>query len=120
VEIFLHEGLVEEAMRVVERHASDALLEQVVNAAIPRHAYWALRISRQQAEAILNQGKAPHYQHAARWLEKARAAYRSAGRETEWQTYLGELTTRHRRKHRLMPMLDTLKRATGDAQLIGG
>jgi uncharacterized Zn finger protein len=120
VEIFLHEGLVEEAMRVVERHASDALLEQVVNAAIPRHAYWVLRISRQQAEAILNQGKAPHYQHAARWLEKARAAYRSAGRETEWQTYLGELTTRHRRKHRLMPMLDTLKRATRDAQLIGG
>jgi uncharacterized Zn finger protein len=50
----------------------------------------------------------------------ARAAYRSAGRETEWQTYLGELTTRHRRKHRLMPMLDALKRATGDAQLIGG
>lgn len=120
VEIFLHEGLVEEAMRVVERRASDALLEQVVNAAIPRHADWALRLSRQQAEAILNQGKAPHYQHAARWLEKARAAYRSAGRETEWQTYLGELTTRHRRKHRLMPMLDALKRATGDAQLIGG
>jgi len=119
VEIFLHEGLVEEAMRLVERRASDALLEQVVEAAIPRHADWALRISRQQAEAILNQGKAPHYQHAVRWLAKARAAYRAAGRETEWPTYLGELTIRHRRKHRLMPMLDALKRAPGDAQVIG-
>jgi uncharacterized Zn finger protein len=119
VEIFLHEGMVEDAMRAVERGASDALLEQVVEAAIPRHADWALRISRQQAEAILNQGKALHYQHAARWLAKAQAAYRASGRETEWQTYLGELAIRHRRKHRLMPMLDALKRAPGDTQVIG-
>jgi uncharacterized Zn finger protein len=103
-----------------ERNASHASLEDVVNAAIPSHFHWAIRMCRQQAEGIMNQGKAPHYQQVVRWLEKARAAYRSAGRETEWQTYLGELTTRHRRKHCLMPMLDALKRATGNAQLIGG
>ena len=35
VEIFLYEGLVEDAMRAVERGASYTLLEQVVDAAIP-------------------------------------------------------------------------------------
>jgi uncharacterized Zn finger protein len=64
----------------------------------------------QQAESILNQGKSQHYHYAARWLEKARAAYRAAGRETEWDTYLGELIARHRRKYSLMPMLEALKR----------
>ena len=110
VEIFLHEGLVEDAMRAVERGASYSLLEQVVDAAIPSHADWAIRMCRQQAEPIMNQGQSQHYHHAARWLEKARAAYRAAGRETEWQTYLAELMTRHRRKYSLIPRLEALQR----------
>jgi uncharacterized Zn finger protein len=111
VEIFLHEGLVEDAMRAVESSASYALLEQVVDAAIPSHAEWAIQMCRQQAESIMNQGKSQYYHHAARWLEKARAAYRTADRETEWATYLAELMARHRRKYSLIPMLETLKRS---------
>ena len=110
VEIFLHEGLVEDAIRAVESGASYTLIEQVVEAAIPSHADWAIRMCRQQAEPIMNQGKSQHYHHAARWLEKARTAYRAAGRETEWQTYLGELIARHRRKYSLMSRLEALKR----------
>jgi uncharacterized Zn finger protein len=110
VDIFLHEGLVDDAMRAVEGSASYALLEQVVEAAIPSHAEWAIRISCQQAESIMNQGKAQHYHHAGRWLEKARAAYLAAGRQTDWQTYLDEIMARHRRKYSLMPRLEALKR----------
>ena len=110
VEIFLHEGLVEDAMRAVERGASYTLLEQVVDAAIPSHPDWAIHMSREQAEPIMNQGKSQYYHQAGRWLEKARAAYRAAGRQTEWQTYLGELIARHRRKYSLMPRLEALKR----------
>jgi uncharacterized Zn finger protein len=110
VEIFLHEGLVEDAIRAVEHGASYTLLEQVVEAAIPSHADWAIRICRQQAEPIMNQSKSQHYHHAARWLEKARAAYRAVGREPEWATYLGELMAQHRRKSSLMPRLEALKR----------
>jgi uncharacterized Zn finger protein len=111
VEIFLHEGLVEDAMRAVEGSASYALLEQVVDAAIPSYAEWAIQTCCQQAESILNQGKSQYYHHAARWLEKARGAYRTADRETEWETYLCELMARHRRKYSLIPMLETLKRS---------
>lgn len=110
VEIFLHEGLVEDAIRAVESGASYTLIEQVVEAATPSHADWAIRMCRQQAEPIMNQGKSQHYHHAARWLEKARAAYHTAGRETEWQAYLGELMVQHRRKYSLMSRLEALKR----------
>jgi uncharacterized Zn finger protein len=110
VDIFLHEGLVEDAMRAVEGSASYALLEQVVEAAIPNHVEWAIRISSQQAESIMDQGKAQHYHHAGRWLEKARAAYLAAGRKSDWQTYLAELMARHRRKYSLMPRLEALNR----------
>jgi uncharacterized Zn finger protein len=110
VEIFLHEGLVEDAMRAVERGASYTLLAQVVDAAIPSHADWAIQICRQQAEPIMQQGQSQHYHHAVRWLEKARAAYRTTGRETEWQAYLAEMMTRHRRKYSLIPSLEALKR----------
>jgi len=66
-------------------------------------------MSRQQAESIMKQGKSQYYRQAARWLEKARAAYRAAARETEWQTYLGELIAQHRRKYSLTPMLEALQ-----------
>ena len=110
VEIFLHEGLVEDAMHAVEKGVSYSLLERVVDAAIPSHADWAVQICRQQAEPIMQQGQSQHYHHAARWLEKARAAYRTAGRETEWQAYLAELLTRYRRKYSLIPKLEALQR----------
>jgi uncharacterized Zn finger protein len=110
VEIFLHEGLIEDAMRAVESGASYTLLGQVVEAAIPSHADWAIQMCRQQAEPIMNQGRSQHYHHAAQWLEQVRAAYRATGRETEWKTYLGELMASHRRKYSLVPMLEALKR----------
>jgi uncharacterized Zn finger protein len=110
VEIFLHEGLVEDAMRAVERSPVYTLVEQVVEAAIPEHADWAIRMCRQQAEPIMNQGKSQHYHHAVRWLEKARTAYGTTGREAEWQAYLGDIMTRHRRKYSLMPRLEALQR----------
>ena len=37
-----------------------------------------------------------------KWREKARDAYRVAGREVEWRGYLGEIRTRHGRKYKLM------------------
>ncbi len=110
VEIFLHEGLVEDAMCAVEGSAYYTLIERVVDAAIPSHAEWALRMCCQQAEPIMKQGKSQYYPHAARWLEKARAAYRTAGRETEWDTYMSDLIAQHRRKYSLVPMLEALKR----------
>ncbi len=59
----------------------------------------------QQAERIIEAGQAKYYHHAVDWLEKARSAYRAAGREVDWQTYLAEIRTRHGRKYKLMGLL---------------
>jgi uncharacterized Zn finger protein len=94
----------------VERDASYSLLERVVDAAIPSHADWAIQLCRQQAEPIMQQGQAQPLHYAARWLEKARAAYRTAGREPEWQAYRAALMTHYRRKYSLLLRLEALKR----------
>ena len=54
-------------------------------------------------------GQSKHYQHAARWLGKARTAALAAGREAEWRSYMEELLDRHRRKYSLVPLLQQLR-----------
>lgn len=106
VEIFLDEGLIDEAIAAAETWGGHRLLEQVVDAAIEHLPEWVIRVCRQQAEPIMDQGRSQHYHHAVRWLEKARAAYRAAGREGEWQEYLEDLLRRHWRKYKLVSMLE--------------
>jgi uncharacterized Zn finger protein len=109
VEIFLHEGLIEDAIAAVDQGATHTLVEQVADAAISSHPDWVVKASRKQAESIMNDGKSQYYRAAADWLARARDAYRAAGREREWQTYLADLLDRHRRKYTLVPLLKALK-----------
>jgi uncharacterized Zn finger protein len=112
VDIFLHENLLDDAIAAVEEGAGYSLLEQVMDAVIEHRSDWVIREARKQAERIIDPGKAKYYHHAVSWLEKARAAYRAAGREAEWQEYLRDLRTRHGRKYKLMAMLDALTNTT--------
>jgi uncharacterized Zn finger protein len=108
VDIFLHEELIEDAIAAVERGASHELLERVVDAALPTHPEWVITTSRHEAEAIMDRGKSELYSAAARWLARARDAYRGAGREAEWHVYLTGLLREHGRKYRLVPLLKAL------------
>ena len=109
--VYLHEGMVEEAIKIVDDspYISFGKLELVVDAAIERYSDWAIDQSNRQANSIMDAGKSGSYHHAVRWLGKARAAYLSAGRETEWKTLLENLLDRHRRKYSLVPRLETLR-----------
>jgi uncharacterized Zn finger protein len=108
VDIFLHEGLIEDAIAAVDQGASHELLERVVDAALPTHPEWVTTTSRREAEAIMDRGKSELYSAAARWLARARDAYRAASREAEWQIYLRGLLREHGRKYRLVPLLKAL------------
>ncbi len=109
VDIYLHEGMIAEAMGAVGKESwSYTTLERVVKATLTSHPDWAIKRSRAQAESIMDAGKANLYHHAAHWLGYAREAYLQAGREAEWRAYLGELLDRHQRKHKLVPMLKAL------------
>ncbi len=109
VDVFLHEGLIDDAIAALEPHASHTLVEQVVDAALTSRPEWAIQASRQQAESIMDAGKAQYYDAAAKWLAKARTSYRAMGRENEWQAYLGELLSTHGRKYKLVPLLKALR-----------
>jgi len=108
VEIFLHEGLIDDAIAAVDRGATHTLVEQVADAAMTSRPDWVIEASRKQAEGIMDDGKSQYYRAAANWLVRARDAYRAAGREQEWRSYLAGLLDRHRRKHTLVPLLKAL------------
>jgi uncharacterized Zn finger protein len=67
---------------------------------------WVIQAARRQVERIIEPGKARYYHHAVAWLGRARAGYRAAGRESDWQAYLSQIRARHGRKYKLMGMLE--------------
>ena len=105
VEILLHEGMIDEALDVVRVSTDYDLMGRVVEMATPTRPLKVVPICRAQADEIMDAGKADRYEHAIRWLERAREAYRVAGQDAEWQAYRSQLLSRHARKYKLVPML---------------
>jgi len=99
IDVFLHEGLIDDAITALDPYASHTLVEQVVDAALQLQSQldWVIQACRKQAEYIMDRGKAELYSSAANWLAKARKAYHMLRREAEWQTYLDELLSQHGR-----------------------
>jgi uncharacterized Zn finger protein len=118
VAIFLHEGLIDDAIAAVDNGATHTVVEQVVDAALRSRPDWAIKACRSQAEGIMDGGKAEYYSAAAQWLARARDAFRASGRQGEWRTYLEEQIARHQRKYKLRPMLEALRddRRSGTAR----
>lgn len=110
VDIWLHEGLLDDAIATVEQRASYADLERVTDAVVAHRPDWVIQSARQQAERIMDAGPAKYYHHAVGWLERARADYRAAGREDEWRAYLRDIRTQHGRKYKLMGLLEGFDR----------
>lgn len=109
VDVFLYEDLVEDAIAAVEKSPVETLVARVANAAIESHPDWVIETCRERAGEIMDEGRSKYYADAITWLEKARDAYLSSGREEEWQDCLNELIDRHRRKYKLRPMLEGLE-----------
>ncbi len=110
VDIFLKEGLIDDAIAVVTKgFASYETLAKVAEAATMSRPDWTIATSRRQAEEIMDAGRSQYYAAAAAWLERARAAYLAAGREAEWRIYQTELLAKHARKYRLVPLIRELR-----------
>jgi len=110
IDIYLHEGLVDDAVRLVNRetYVDYATLARVADAAVASHPDWVIRRCRRQAEPIMDQGQSQHYGHALGWLEKVKRACLVAGREDEWRAYCEGLIAKHARKYKLVPGLKAL------------
>lgn len=108
VPIFLHEGMLQEAMAAVERSFYDQHLEAVVQATRQDYPDWGIRQYQNRAERIMNAADAKHYDAAAGWLRRAREIYLQHGRQAEWERYLNQLLQMHARKYKLVPLLRAL------------
>ncbi|MBW4644587.1 MAG: SWIM zinc finger domain-containing protein [Goleter apudmare HA4340-LM2] len=106
VDIYLYEGLIDEAIAVVSELSSyhTELIHRVMNAAIADHPDWVINNACRRAESIMNAGKAEHYSDAIKWLKKARTAYIDSGKQADWSSYRTKLIQIHARKHKLMGM----------------
>ena len=105
-DIFLREGLAEDAVRVASRFSSDdTLLQKVMSAVIDTHAPWVIASAKERAEPIMNEGRSNHYDSAALWLGYAKTAYNASGQAAEWQAYIAGIRDQHRRKYKLMGAL---------------
>jgi uncharacterized Zn finger protein len=110
VDVFLHEGLIEDAIALLDRssYPFPELIRQVARAAVEANPDWVIRASRRQAEEIMNAGRSGHYGEAADWLGLAKTAFLASGQAQQWQEYLDALLEQHRRKYKLMPFLREL------------
>jgi uncharacterized Zn finger protein len=108
VQIFLHEGAIDDAIATVDdRYARANLIQLVMDAAMSDRSAWVIATAIRPAEEIMNRGKAESYQEAVNWLTRARTAYLRSGREDEWLQYRTQLIATHSRKRKLMSLIES-------------
>jgi uncharacterized Zn finger protein len=110
VDIFLHEGLVDDAIAALETgHLGHVIVGRVVDAVMKERPEWAMNACFHQADRIIEPGSAQYYSAAAEWLAKAKQAAEAGGLLSQWDARMDDIMTRHQRKYKLMPMLKALR-----------
>jgi uncharacterized Zn finger protein len=110
VDIFLHEGLVDDAIAALEiGHLGHVIVGRVVDAVMKERPEWAMNACFHQADRIIEPGSAQYYSAAAEWLAKAKQAAEAGGLLPQWDARMDDIMTRHQRKYKLMPMMKALR-----------
>ncbi len=112
VDIFLHEGLIDDAIKTVERdtYYASELVHRVMEAAVSHRPDWVIENARRRAEPIMEQGKADRYDTAVKWLKQVKTAYFQLGQTAEWSAYRAQLEAAHGRKRKLMELFKQLNK----------
>ncbi|MDS4022681.1 MAG: SWIM zinc finger family protein [Candidatus Competibacter sp.] len=107
VDIFLQEGLLDDAIAAVKDlgYYQADLVKQVMAAVLNQRPDWVIENAVHRAEEIMNAARANAYHHAVEWLQQARAAYLASGQQAAWQAYRTRLMQLHARKYKLVGML---------------
>ncbi len=82
--------------------------DKVAAAVVDTHPDRVLAIWERQAEAYIAQAQVKSYEMAAGYLRRVRQLLQDQDREAAWQDYLAALRKTHRRKYRLVEILDRL------------
>jgi uncharacterized Zn finger protein len=110
VQIFLHENLIDDAIKLVDKDAPIAkLTQQVMDEALALRPDWVISKALGYAEDIMNRGKSDSYSDAVSCLVNARSAYLQSGRAAEWQKYYQGLFVTHGRKRKLIGLIQSAR-----------
>ncbi|MBA3924566.1 MAG: hypothetical protein H0X31_23845 [Nostocaceae cyanobacterium] len=112
VDIFLHEGLIDEAIEAVRKDSyyRSESVHRVMEAAISSRPDWVIDNAQTRAAEIMNSGKADRYHEAVKWLKKVKVGYFQLGQQAEWSAYHLELEQEHGRKRKLMELFKQLNK----------
>jgi uncharacterized Zn finger protein len=109
IDVLLAEDLIDDAIAALGKgHVPHELLARVADAALPTRPDWVRDIASKKAENLMDEGKSKYYADAARWLERARDAFRVLGEDVAWRTYHAEILARYKRKYTLRPLIEKL------------
>ncbi len=107
VDIFLYEGLLDEAIAVASGLSSyhSQIILRVMDRVVATHSQWVIDNARPRAESIMDEGKAKDYVSAVEWLKRVKAAYHALGQGADWSGYRQTLLTQHGRKRKLIGLM---------------
>ncbi len=111
IDIFLDEGLLEDAIAVASKLSSyySSLILRVMDRVVASdhlaHNQWVIDNARPRAESIMDEGKAKYYADAVKWLKQIKAAYHVLGKAADWSCYRQALLSQHGRKYKLMGLM---------------
>lgn len=108
VNIFLKEGLIEDAIAIVSDLSSyhTQLIFKVMDQVLESHSQWVIDNAKARAESIIERSHAKLYELAVQWLKRVHAAYLAMNQESEWLRYREELVKAHGRKRKLMGLME--------------
>ncbi len=111
IDIFLHEGLLEDAIAVASGLSSyhSQLILRVMDTVVATHSQWVVDNARPRAESIMDEGKAKYYDNAVAWLKRVKAAYHALGQGLDWSHYHQTLLNQHSRKRKLIGLMQQNK-----------
>jgi len=106
VDIFLEEGLIDQAIAVVDSdYCSRQLRLRVMQVAAGFDPQWVITKGKALAEDIINRGKSEHYDDAVSWLEQVKRAYLASNQQEEWRSYRQQLVEVNSKKRKLMEIV---------------
>ena len=106
VDIFLDEGLIDQAIAVVDSdYCSRQLRLRVMQAAAGFNPQWVITKGKAFAEDIINRGKSEYYDDAVKWLEQVKRGYLASNQQEEWRSYRQQLIEVNSKKRKLMEIV---------------
>jgi uncharacterized Zn finger protein len=106
VDIFLDEGLIDQAIDVVDSdYCSRQLRLRVMQVAAGFNPQWVITKGKAFAEDIINRGKSEYYEDAVKWLEQVKRGYLASNQQEEWRSYRQQLIEVNSKKRKLMEIV---------------